>query len=503
MSQHYDVVIAGGGTAGCILAARIAERGKNRRTGDRLRVAMVEAGPYLKGDPVWGIGAASRRSEITHVTVEDVGRWSWKREGEGAAKIVGGSSVHFGSNAWLPRQEDLVAWRNASDVAWSYEAWQEALKEAQEMFHIHPSPPWAMSKGTLHFRKAAEALGYTVEPCPRAAKDCIFCGYCGEGYSCRYDAKVSSLLAFVPIAERNGVDIIPDAEITRILIEKTVNGKPVATGLMYRHQGKDETLLADKTIVSCGIIGTPLLLMKSGYGPAEFLGPNPGVRNDNIGRHLTGDTGASLFAVFKEDIKETQLGASGACHYALQDAHQDGLLRLRIKDSFMNRISFPWRDALSELAPDFGWEHKRYMEEVALTKIGGVKASVQNSVDVEGHVNPEGRVSYEGDSSKIEKRKLEGLEIIHEILKKMNPVKISNFPKVTRPRRYGHQLGSCRAGKDRKNSVVNSDFESHDVENLLICDTSALPKHGVSLAAGPAMAVGCYGWRRIVANHFS
>jgi choline dehydrogenase-like flavoprotein len=503
MAENYDVVIAGGGTVGCILAARIAERGKNPRTGERLRVAMVEAGPYLKGDPEWGLGAESRRSEITHVTVEDVGRWNWSGWGETTAKIVGGSSVHFGSNAWLPRPEDFVAWTNASEVTWTYEGWREALQEAQEMFHIHPTPPFAMSKGTLLFRKAAESLGHTVEPCPRAAKNCIYCGYCGGGYSCRYDSKVSSLLAFVPIAERNGVEIIPDAEIARILIDKTAGGKPVAKGIVYRRQGNDETLEAGKIIVSCGIIGTPRLLMKSGYGPAAMLGSNLVVRNDNIGRHVTGDTSASLFATFKDDIMETQFGASGACHFTLQDEDPDGLLRLRIKDSFMNRISFPWQEAFSELSPDFGWEHKKFMEEVALTKIGGVRASVQNTVDYEGHVDPEGRIRYEGDASKIEKRKVEGLEIIHEILKKMNPVKISSIPNNVRVGRLGHQLGSCRAGRDRGTSVITSDFESHDIENLLICDNSALPKHGVSLSAGPAMAVGCYGWRRIVANYFS
>ena len=179
------------------------------------------------------------------------------------------------------------------------------------------------------------------------------------------------------------------------------------------------------------------------------------------------------------------------------------ILRLRIKDSFMNRIDFPWRQALSELAPDFGWEHKKYMEEIALTKIGGIKASVQNPVGVEGKLDPDGRISYEGDPSKIEKRLMEGLEIASEILKKMDSERISEMPRKVQVRRFGHQLSSCRAGRDRTNSVVNADFASHDVENLLICDNSALPKHGVSLAAGPAMSVGCYGWRRIVANHFS
>jgi choline dehydrogenase-like flavoprotein len=128
---------------------------------------------------------------------------------------------------------------------------------------------------------------------------------------------------------------------------------------------------------------------------------------------------------------------------------------------------------------------------------------VQNPVDVEGIVDPEGKVTYEGDPSKIEKRQMEGLQIVYEIVKKTNPKFISEMPKEVKFRSMGHKLSSCRAGRDRKNSVVNSDFESHDVENLFVVDNSAYPKHGVSLSCGPAMTVGNYAWRRIVANRFS
>ena len=511
MPREFDVIVAGAGSAGCTLAARIAEKGKHPRTGDRLRVAMVEAGPYWKGDPVFGVGVPSRRSQITHVTSEDVGRWTWP---SGFGKAVGGSIVFFGSNAWLPVPDDFVAWRNATDVNWTWEGWQDALQEAREMFHIHPQPEFLMSKGTFRFKKACEDLGYKPEACPRSVKNCLTCGYCGSGYACRYDAKVSGLLAYVPIAERNGVEIIPDAEIQRVIIEKDVNGKPVAKGIEYTRNGTNETILAGKTIVSCNTIGSAVLLMRSGYGPAELLGTNLVVRNDNIGAHITSDTGAAtLFALYDEDIMETQVGASGACHFILDDAagYSDGVLRLRVKDSYMNRIAFPWEEAGRDLAPDFGWEHKEYMEKKALTKVGGVKCTVQNTKGMEARIvsftsSPiAATLKSEGDPSYIEKRMKEGAELVYEILKKTNPVKMSKMPTAFRFRGFEgvHNLGSCRAGRDRKNSVVDSDFASHDVENLFVCDTSAIPWSGNCLAAGPAMAAGTYAWKRIVAEHFS
>ena len=51
--ETFDVIVVGAGTAGTILASRIAENGVNPGTGDRLKVGLFEGGPYyLKGGPL-------------------------------------------------------------------------------------------------------------------------------------------------------------------------------------------------------------------------------------------------------------------------------------------------------------------------------------------------------------------------------------------------------------------------------------------------------------------
>jgi flavin-dependent dehydrogenase len=47
-TKEYDLIIVGAGMAGCVLAARVAERGVHPKTGDKLRIALIEAGPYLE-----------------------------------------------------------------------------------------------------------------------------------------------------------------------------------------------------------------------------------------------------------------------------------------------------------------------------------------------------------------------------------------------------------------------------------------------------------------------
>ena len=71
MPEQYDVVIVGAGMAGGILAARIAERGVNPRTGEKLRVALMDMGPYFKGDPRPGYGIPQRRHAYANMPGDD------------------------------------------------------------------------------------------------------------------------------------------------------------------------------------------------------------------------------------------------------------------------------------------------------------------------------------------------------------------------------------------------------------------------------------------------
>ncbi|MCH8819134.1 MAG: hypothetical protein IIB03_02310, partial [Acidobacteria bacterium] len=66
-----------------------------------------------------------------------------------------------------------------------------------------------------------------------------------------------------------------------------------------------------------------------------------------------------------------------------------------------------------------------------------------------------------------------------------------------------HEVGTCRAGVNRENSVVTPEFDSHDVKNLMICSAAAIPNANHTASHMATVSVSCYAWRRIVANHFS
>ncbi len=68
--QPYDLAIIGAGQAGCTLAGKIAQNGVNPATGEPLKIALFDRGPYFKGKPNPGYGSPERRRMFTNISQE-------------------------------------------------------------------------------------------------------------------------------------------------------------------------------------------------------------------------------------------------------------------------------------------------------------------------------------------------------------------------------------------------------------------------------------------------
>jgi choline dehydrogenase-like flavoprotein len=495
MLKSYDVIIVGSGVGGSILAARIAEKGVNPKNGERLRVAMLEAGPYWKGEPRPGYGAPLRRQMITNFISDDSSDrlWPW-----GMVKMVGGSTMHYGASVYLPYDVDYKHWVDEG-TDWTEAACREAAAEVKRMYNIHAEPDEVLTKGNLMFRETARALGREVHAALVARRNCLYCGLCEGGYFCRYDSKMNALTTYIPLAEKHGVEIISDATVERVIIEKK-GAKPAATGVVFQKGGKTAELRASKIILSAGVVGTPLLLFKSGYGSKADLGSNLLVENNNVGKHLDIHAAVVVSAYFDEAMKDGSRGAAPAGFFFLDDAGPNGYARLRIKDSGMIGIQEPWGLAFSPFAPDFGRQHKEFMKRGRM-HVGGILVVLKKPEGYRGRINPRtAQMEYDGNEA-IERRLREGGEMAREVLHKMGAKKIVGYdmPPIYH---IAHGVGTCKAGPDPKSSVVNSNFESHDVENLFLCDASVVPRSASGDAVGPIATVSVLAAQRIVANHF-
>ncbi|MBI2822760.1 MAG: GMC family oxidoreductase [Acidobacteria bacterium] len=518
--KNYDLIVVGSGMAGFLLAARIAEKGVNPRNGEPLRVALVERGPYVKGTPKSGYGVPERRRLFTNITREfhENGRYQMQFFPDGpkgpnsfphsAASVVGGGSLHWRAQTRVPADMDYRAWSEVHGLKdWTEDNFRESAEEVVRMFNIHSRPDSLLNRGDLMFRDAGRALGYEVVDAQVAKRNCVYCWGCEGTNFCKYDSKLGSFIAYLAILEKHNVDVIAEAEAQKIVIEK---GQ--ARGVLYSQKGTFHQIDAPKILVSCGNFGTPLLLMRSGYGPRDLLGARTLVDNPNVGRNIDGRPGPMpLTGIFPEPITDGAYTDGG--FYVIGDTRADRV---------MERVQFRWESptagdpsllAIHPEAPPFGKEHKEFMRDIcnvsvpsggrdAVTRRGTILVRIVRPLEVFGTEDDRGGWRYDTSHPSIQRVFRQSREIGHEILKKMGAREIlpSKEPLGTS---FNSNTGSCRAGTDRRTSVVNPYFESHDVENLLICDACAAPR-GASIGYGaPTATVAAFAYRQIVARHFS
>ena len=518
--ENYDVIIVGAGMAGFLVAARIAEKGVNPRNGEPLNVALVERGPYLPGTPRSGYGVPLRRQMFTQITREfhENGRYQMQYHPDGpdgpntfphsAASVVGGGSLHWRAMTRVPREMDYRAWSEVHDASgWTSANFRDAAEEVAEMFNIHSRPDEMVPRGDLLYRDTAKRMGLTVVDSQVAKKNCIMCWGCEGSNFCKYDSRMGSFVAYLPIAEKHGVHIIPDAEVQKIEIENQR-----ATGVLYKQKGMVRRITAPKIIVSCGAFGTPLLLMRSGYGPRDLLGANTLVENPNVGRNIDGRPGPMvLTGIFSEPMTDGAYADGG--FYVIHDTGSDPRMeRFQVRWEPIV-LGDPDRVALNALAPEFGREHKEFMRQISnpqlrtkaktlLTNQGRILIRLVRPRQVYGSVDDRGAWSYDPHHPSLAPLFRKAKELAGSILREMGAKEVLETRSPTGTS-FNSNTGSCRAGSDRRTSVVNPFFESHDVDNLLIVDASATP-FGATIGYGaPTATVAAFAYRRIIERHFT
>jgi choline dehydrogenase-like flavoprotein len=564
--RNYDVVIVGGGTAGMIVAAKIAEKGVNPDTGKKPKIAVIEVGAYLKGDPKPGYGIPLRRQMFANVPRDiKFGRNFVTSQGRGRG--VGGTSLIFGSGAWFPFDEDYDEWQQETGVDWTKENFKSAVEEAGRAFSINLAPDEALinRSGSALFKETAEGMGFHVRPGhTRAVKNCIYCGHCADRQICKYDSKQSTLVTHAPIAERNGVDIIPNARAQRVLIEKA-GGKAIARGVVIRKldlpddiypgdefadwaNAQEITILAKKVIVSCGDLETPPLLYASGYGSKEDCGDKLIVENPNVGKNIDGHYGeggqVGVIGIFDRKVNGMDGGWGVDEFYNFQTKiGEDRIVLLNgypAPPQYGYFNGFPERIALYPFAPSFGQDHKDFMRQISnawakpdaaslkarepMYHVGRIavdtklpRAAPRGRIDKESKVQIFGPeiIAYNRETGKEEriyrsvhpevKRVFEsGQQLASKLLEKMGARKIIPEPIIPRGGlTFKWLTGGCRAGADPKNSVIDRNFESHDVDNLFVVDVGAIPRSPTLGLFLTICVVAIFASERIIARHFN
>jgi choline dehydrogenase-like flavoprotein len=512
--DYYDVLVLGGGTAGCIIAGRLAQRGVNPKTGDRLRVAMIEGGDdWTIRDPGIrpGYGYPIRRRMITDVSdgigPDGVGSpaYQWPAVGSSGEnfKVVGGCATHYGGQAWLPQEEDFAFYREASGVDWDMASFGDAIQEVRDLLHIQGGPDHWWSNAHRVWVAGGKALGFEMRQTEQSFRNSLGV----EGLLNKYDAK-GTTLPWAYIGMNNGLKVIANAEVEKILIEKPAGGRPVAVGAVYKDKaGVMHEVRAARIVSAMGTNFTPGLLYRSGYGPREYLGDMLIVENNNVGANMSCDFDLVSSAFLAEELTpptiETRI-ANREGPWCSTTPRPWGELNIQIRSG--GQPLGPG-GALSYHAPGYGWDHKEFMRNSS----GGRRIlewrTHFGAVPAKWRVRPDRELEqYDVDEARINAKINEGQDIIRSWHAKL-PVKVVRadlraFAIRAQTIDPFHRVGTARAGSSRENSVCSSDFDCHDIDHLLFTSSSTIPKT-FFWSMVPTSVNAAYGWRRMVANHFS
>ena len=375
-------VIIGTGAGGAIIARELAK--------NNLPVTILEKGPYIKSKDAFNY--YDKYNETVDLLT---------------TTCIGGATIVSMSNMVRALDEELLDY--GVDLT-------EAYKYVEELISVHQLDDSHIGKGTQAFLDAGRELGLNTMKMPKAIReeDCIQCGKCALG--CPADAKWSGK-DFVDEAVKAGATLITEAEATEILTENNV-----ACGVKYIKDNQEQTIEADRVILSAGAIGSTFILRNTGISEA--------------GRELFFDPFVSVGGYLKDINFNTEVQMAG----------------LVIGENFV-------------LSPHFSSFIRANIPDDNVTDNDILSIMVKTPDEAKGYIDDDGEVVKINTIQDI-RYLAEGTTTAGFILEKagVDPNTIGSTVY-----RGAHPGGTAAIGK-----IVDSNLET-EIDNLFVCDASVLP----------------------------
>ena len=521
------MIIVGAGSAGCVLAGRLAEAGHGS-------ILVIEAGPRDLSPWVhlpigYGKTFYHRRMNWMYRTTPQAGldgREIYQPRG----KVVGGSSAINAMVYARGQAEDFDEWQRLGNPGWG---WAEVLAAYRRMEdHALGASIWHGAGGPLHVENVAKEVHLLTPLFVKAAGEAglgfnpDLNGATSEGagfyqITTRGGRRESAARAFLhPARRRGGVKLETDMQVTRILFD----GRR-AIGVEAKRGGETLRFGARREVVlSGGAFNSPQLLQLSGIGPAELLKQHgitplldqPAV-GSNLQDHLCYD---HVYRSKRPSLNEALLSWPArigmAANYLLR---RRGPLSLSVNQGggfYRTRPELTRPDMQLYFSP---LSYERAVPGVrALMKpdpFPGFSLSVSPCRPLSrGHVairSPDPQVAPEIAPNYLSDHEdlrilLDGARFLHRLaatptLSAVIDTAIRPGPEAAdeeahvaaiRANAYSvfHPCGTCRMGPDVSDAVVDARLRVHGVEGLRVVDASIFPTIPSGNINAPAMMVG-------------
>ena len=486
----FDFLIIGSGTAGSVLAARLSED-------PAATVGLVEAGgpaadPRIAEPGQWPLlqGSAIDWAYRTQPQRHTAGRvHDWPR-----GKVVGGSSALNAMAHVRGHPDDFDAWVEAGCAGWGYADLMPYFLRSEHYalgasaYHgaggpLHLIRPGEPHPITLAYMAAGAEIGIAPTDDHNGAQ---MTGPCLNTLTIKDGKRQTVADAYLaPCLSRPNLRLVAQAQVLSLVTEGTrCRGVRISDGPGAR------ILMAECVILAAGTIGSPLLLLRSGIGPAEELRALgipvhcdlPGVGR-NLHDHLL--SGGNVYRS-RRPVPASKYQHSESLMYIARDGSAGAPeLVLACVTVPVTTEAFAPPPAGEAYTIMFGFTHPRSRGSVRLS---GIDLDAPPLIDPNYLAEEHDRAAY---LDALDQARAVGAASALSEWREEEYLPGSNVRSAADKRAFleqaafthHHPVGTCRMGRDAE-SVVGPDLKVRGLEGLHVCDASVMP----AIATGPVNA---------------